>query len=493
MLDFIDSDFSAERMREMNEAVWLLIGIILGGIVAWIVAFKVGTERSKGAEGELRSQLQQRESELTSVRVRLSESEQERSSTQALAARVPDLEQAASEARAEVAALRERSGKAEAQAGAVAQQLIEQRKQHERALADLESKFKALSAEALDKNSKTFLTLAQETLSKFQEIAKGDLTQRHQAIETLLKPLQQSLGVYQQRLQQGETQQSKLLGELQQQLRSLAEQSTRLQAETGHLVTALKAPQSRGRWGEITLQRVVEIAGLSQHCDFETQVSVDTEEGRLRPDLVVRLPQNKTVVVDSKVPLKAYLEAMEAADEPTRQAALARHSQAVRKHMKDLSGKAYWSQFDNTPEFVVLFLPGESFFSAALEQDRAITEDGMSSGVFVATPITLIALLRTVAASWQQQAQTENAQKIAEAGAELFDRISKFAEHIAKIRRGLEIATDSYNDATGSFERMLLPGARKLKELRVVSEERALPDPQKLDSKLRPPPDAGIP
>lgn len=418
----------------MNPAIWLLIGLLIGGIVAWVLGRKLGV------------------------------------------------------AQKEAVSLRERAVNAEAQLEAASRQLAEQQKQHERALAELESRFRALSSEALDKNSEAFIKLAQATFGKYQEMAKGDLEKRQQSIETVLKPLQESLRHYQQRLQVGETQQSKTLGELQQQIRALAEQSTKLEAETGNLVTALKTPQARGRWGEITLQRVVEIAGLSKYCDFDTQVSTATEEGRLRPDMVVKLPQKKIVVVDSKVPLKAYLEALEGTDDAARAAALARHAQAVRKHMRDLSAKAYWSQFENTPEFVVLFIPGESFFSAALEQDRELIEDGLANRVILATPTTLIALLSTVAASWQQHEQAENAQKIAEAGADLFDRVCKFAEHLEKIRKGLQGAMNSYNDATGSFERMLLPGARKLKELHVVPDHRELPEAPTVDVTLRPPP-----
>lgn len=473
----------------MNPALWLLLGLFVGAIVAWFVSRKLGSAQSSAILDELRGQLQQRETELAATRSKLSETEQQRATIQAQAARLPELERTINEFSGQIASLSERAAKAEAHVQAANQQLAELQKQHDRALRELEAKFKALSVEALDKNSTSFLRLAQETLGKFQETAKGDLSQRQQAIETVLRPLQESLTQYQQRLQQAETQQSRTLGELQEQVRTLATQSKLLQDETGHLVTALKTPQARGRWGEITLQRVVEVAGLSKLCDFETQVSTDTEEGRLRPDLVVRLPQNKTVVVDSKVPLKAYLEAMEAIDEVGRQAALNRHAQAVRKHMKDLGAKKYWDQFENAPEFVVLFLPGESFFSAALEQDRELIEDGLASRVILATPTTLIALLRTVAASWQQQGQAENAQKIAEAGAELYDRICKFAEHIAKIRKGLETAMNSYNEATGSFERMLLPGARKLQELHVVPESRALPEIERVDAALRPPPD----
>lgn len=476
-------------MTAMEIALGFVVGFILGGIGIWFVTRQANTARFIAIEAELRSQLQQRDADLTATRSRLSESEQQRAAAQTEAARMQQTHQALRDAQNETEAAKERASKAEAQVEAARQQLADLEKHHARALADLETRFKALSAEALNRNNESFLSLARETLGKFQEMARGDLSQRQQAIESLIKPLHENLSQYQQRLQQTETQQSRTLGELSQQLRGLTEQSARLQKETDQLVTALKSPQARGRWGEITLQRVVELAGLSRYCDFETQVSTTTEEGRLRPDLVVRLPQGKTVVVDSKVPLKAYLEAMEATDESGRKSAMARHAQAVRQHMQELRKKAYWDQFELTPEFVVLFLPGESFFSAALEQDRELVEIGMEDRVLLATPVTLIALLRTVAASWQQHEQAENAKKIAEAGTELFDRVVRFAEHLGRIRKGLETAVGAYNDSTGSFERMLLPGARRLHELNALPESQKLPEAPRVEETLRPPPE----
>jgi DNA recombination protein RmuC len=258
-----------------------------------------------------------------------------------------------------------------------------------------------------------------------------------------------------------------------------------LQGETRKLVDALKRPQVRGRWGEITLRRVVETAGMNEYCDFTEQVSVDTDEGRLRPDLIVKLPGGKTVVVDAKVPLKAYMEAIESQDDKVREEAVVKHARQVRDHMKLLGTKQYWNQFDPSPDFVVLFLPGESFFSAALETDRDLIVDGIANKVILATPTTLIALLRTVAYSWQQHRMADNAEKIAKAGSELYERICKFLEHLANVRDSLQRATHSFNDAVGSFESRLLPGARRLKDLGAAPADKELPDVGSIDAAPR--------
>ncbi|MBI3599368.1 MAG: DNA recombination protein RmuC, partial [Nitrospinae bacterium] len=259
----------------------------------------------------------------------------------------------------------------------------------------------------------------------------------------------------------------------------------RLQKETTALVSALKTPQVRGRWGEITLRRVVEVAGMSKYCDFIEQPSVETEDGRKRPDLIVKLPGDRTVIVDAKVPLRAYMEAIETTDDEKRKALLTQHAQAVRGHVKQLSSKAYWNQFKPTPDFVVLFLPAESFFSMALEQDRNLIEDGMASGVILATPTTLITVLRSVAYSWQQQQVAENSKQILETGVELFNRICKFAEYIGDIGKGLNTAVKSYNSAIGSWESRVMPGAQRLKELGASAPEKSLPELNQIDTNIR--------
>ncbi len=269
------------------------------------------------------------------------------------------------------------------------------------------------------------------------------------------------------------------------QLTSINEAHQRLSKETTNLVTALRAPQVKGPWGEITLKRVVEVAGMSAHCDFTEQPTVDGENGRLRPDMIVTLPGNRTIIVDSKAPLTAYLEAIDAKDEATRQQCLVRHARMVRGHMQALSAKSYWSQFAPSPEFVVMFLPGESFFSAALEQDARLIEDGIGVRVVLATPTTLIALLRTVAYSWQQHEIGENAQRIADAGRELFERVSTFSEHLDHVGNGLRKATDCYNAAVGSWQNRVLPSGRRMNELGVAPTDHELPEMRPVDAVVR--------
>ncbi|MGQ9731736.1 MAG: DNA recombination protein RmuC [Candidatus Zipacnadales bacterium] len=359
-----------------------------------------------------------------------------------------------SEARSELARLEEAN-----------RQLEEQRKLLEEAKVHLGDAFRALSAEALSKSTEQFLTLAKETLGSIVAEAKGDIGKRQEAINGLIRPLQEALKRYEEQIAGLEQKREQAYGSLTQQLTAVASTQQQLQSETRNLVTALRRPEVRGRWGEITLQRVVEISGMTEHCDFELQTSISTEEGLLRPDLVVRLPNDRTIVVDAKAPLDAYMEAIEANDEVQRNAALARHARQVRERIQQLSSKAYWGQFSRTPDFVVLFLPGESFFSAALEQDRELIETGIRSQVLLATPTTLIALLRSVALSWHQEKIIEHAEEIAKVTREFCDRVAVFAGHLMKIRTGLENAAKAYNAAVGSWESRVLPWSRRVAEL----------------------------
>ncbi|MBE3588772.1 MAG: DNA recombination protein RmuC [Thermoanaerobacteraceae bacterium] len=448
--------------------VYLAAGAILGLLAGWLLAgarwrgFLAGQlleveSRARAAEslsGELRQQVGRLQQELVEQRQRL-EAERE--------ARV----------------------KAETSLGEAAEKLAEQKKFLDETGRRFSDAFRALSADALQSNNRAFLDLARQAMERVLAEARGDWQQRQEAIGSLLKPLQQELERYAAGVREMERVRQEAYGSLQKQLESLQQTQQLLQRETGNLVTALKSPQVRGRWGEITLRRVVEVAGLSPYCDFVEQLSVETEGGRSRPDLVVKLPGDRTVVVDAKVPLKAYMEAIESADENGRRLALQRHAQAVRAHMQSLGSRSYWSQFTPGPDFVVLFLPGESFFSAALEQDRGLIEDGLASRVILATPTTLIALLRTVALSWQQQHMAENARRIAETGMELYERICKFAEHLGKIKDGLQRAVQSYNQAVGSWEGRVVPGARRLKELGAGPPGKELATLQPVETALR--------
>lgn len=351
----------------------------------------------------------------------------------------------------------------------------------ERRLGDT---FKALSAEALRASNASFLQLAGQALEKYQEGARGDLERRQQAIGALVTPVREALGRFEAQVGEMEQKRAGAYSELREQVRSLGDAQNLLRTEASNLVRALRAPQVRGRWGEVQLKRVVELAGMAEHCDFTEQHSVDTADGRHRPDLVVRLPGGRTVVVDAKAPLSAYLEAVEATDEARRTALLVDHARQVRDHVMTLSRKSYWEQFRPTPEFVVLFLPGESFFSAALEQDRDLIEVGAERRVILATPTTLISLLKAVSYGWKQETVAANAERVAELGRELHKRVSDLAGHVARLGKHLAGSVESYNAFVGSLESRVLPTARRFRELEAAGAE-IVPEIAPVDSVTR--------
>ena len=452
----------------MNPPVAALVGVVLGVGLGFLLGWLLGRGRQAPAdtrlEGELRQQVSQRETELNGLRSQLSESATGKASAEARCVAAESLV-------AEQKQLHEKA-------------LREAREAQERALADLRSAFKALSVDTLRELQPQFLERVTDTVTKIQEGAKGDLAQRQEAIKGMVEPLKQQLETYQRRLQQAESAQNTTLGEVKKQLETLAQQSQALAQETQQFRSVLRDNQARGRWGEETLRRVVEAAGLSPHCDFSEQ----TQAGDGKPDLVVHLPGERVIIVDAKVPDLDFLTALEAADPGARGESLAAHAAKLKATIKALAERDYPSQFPNALDHVVLFLPAESLFSAALEGDRDLIIWAAGKRILLATPASLIALLRSVSVSWQQHAQTENAQKIAEAARELYARVVKFAEHFDKLRAGLERANAAFNEASASFQSRVRPAGERLAELGGGSVGKELPELPALDATLRLPP-----
>lgn len=335
----------------------------------------------------------------------------------------------------------------------------------------LENAFRSLSAEALKSNNAAFLDLARASLGEFQQVAKGDLEKRQMAIDQLIAPVRASLDKVDEKIHLLEKAREQAYGEIRQQFTQMAESQMQLRTETANLVKALRQPHVRGRWGEVQLRRVVEMAGMLEHVDFVEQESAEGDEGRLRPDLIVKLPGNRQIVVDSKAPITAYLEAHEAATDDVRKAKIREHAQLVRGHLTALAKKSYWEQFQPTPEVVVMFIPGEAFCSAALESDPDLLDTGFGQNVIIASPASLMALLKAAAYGWRQESIQDNARAISQLGQELHARLAAMADHLARVGKGLQSATDAYNSAIGSLESRVLVSARKFKELGATSQE----------------------
>jgi DNA recombination protein RmuC len=455
----------------MPAGVYLLIGLALGGGLGLFIGWLLGRGRAAAPtdsrlENELRQQLTQREAELAQTREQLSQTKTSLATAQANQA-------AAEKILAEQKQLHE-------------QTLRDAKAAQEKALADLRDTFKALSADALKQSAPEFLRLAEQSFGKFQETAKGDLAQRQEAIKGLVEPLKQQLETYHKNLQSSSAAQSSTLGEVKKQLELLSQQSTTLAQETQQFRLVLHSNQARGKWGEETLRRVVEAAGMSAHCDFTEQ----TSSGENRPDLVVKLPGDRFIIVDAKVPDFDFLNALESAEPVKRADALAAHAAKLKGTIKALADRDYPRQFPNALDYVVLFVPAESLFSAALEGDHDLIIWAAEKRILLATPASLIALLRSVSVSWQQHAQTENAEKICEAAQELFVRIVTFTEHLEKIRGGLDTANRAFNQAVGSYESRIKPAGEKLQKLGGGTGGKDLVELSPLDATLRLPPAA---
>ncbi len=378
-----------------------------------------------------------------------------------------------------------RRASAEASLRKTEENLVEQRRLLDDAQNKLSDVFRSLAVETLSESTRQFLELAKSRLETMQGDATGELDKKRLEIDALVNPLNDTLKELKSELLRVESSRQEAYGQLTTQVHALNDSNKQLRDETGSLVNSLRQPQIKGKWGELTLRRAIELAGLSPHCDFNEQHRVDTEDGQLRPDLIVHVAGDKHIVVDSKVPLHAFLNAMSAQNEDDRLAHMQAHVDLVRKHIRDLSSKAYWSQFTQTPELVVLFMPAEAFFSAALEQDRDLMEDAMQQRVILASPTTLIALLKSVAYGWRQEDVSRNAQKISELGKKLYERVLTFVQHLDDVRKSLDGANKAFNSAVGSLETRLLPSVREFKELGVQTSD-DLPSAEPTSVALRP-------
>ncbi|MDW3095282.1 MAG: DNA recombination protein RmuC [Gammaproteobacteria bacterium] len=349
----------------------------------------------------------------------------------------------------------------------------------------LKESFSALSKHALDSNNESFLQLAQQKLGLFESRAQANLSEKEKSIETMLKPMADALKKTEQQISTIEKERKEAFGSITTQLKHVTEAQHGLQSETEQLVRALRRPEVRGQWGELTLKRLAELAGMVNHCDFEEQAHTEVDDGKnMRPDMIVRMPEKRELIVDAKTPLDAYLSAVQSNSQQEQETHLKHHARKVRERMKELASKAYWSQFKQSPDFVILFIPGEQFLTSALDHDDKLLEDAFANRVILATPTTLVALLRSVAYGWQQASISENAEQVRDLAQDLYKRLYTFCSHLQKVGKNLDDSVSNYNKAIGSLERQVLPGARKFTELGIQGKEE-LPLIDEIEKKAR--------